>query len=240
MVEFSLCIAGRVAKVFANFETTRKYCAEYLSDEQPEMRICIDLDDIALERKRSAKAGEDISDAYLETLVLQRKLSQALMECDTLLFHGSVIALDGEGFLFTAKSGTGKSTHTRIWREVFHDRTVMINDDKPFIRIDKNGVWVYGSPWNGKHRLGTNTFVKLKAICLLERGEENKINPLSAKDFLPILLSQTLRPDNRSGFPKYLELIDRLSAEIEFYHLKCNMEREAAVVAYEGMTGKGR
>ncbi len=85
---------------------------------------------------------------------------------DTVLFHGSALAIDGDGYLFTAKSGTGKSTHTRLWRERFGDRVVMINDDKPLLHIDAGSVIAYGTPWNGKHRLGTNASVPLRADCV--------------------------------------------------------------------------
>ena len=118
--------------------------------------------DIDFEREKSAR--EDIkegisirhfSDAYLETLAVYRKSADHLLSCDTLLFHGSVIAVDGEGYLFTAKSGTGKSTHTRLWREYFGERAVMVNDDKPLLHITDSGVTAYGTPWDGKHRLST-------------------------------------------------------------------------------------
>ena len=88
---------------------------------------------------------------------------------DTILFHGSAVAVDGIGYLFTAKSGTGKSTHTRLWRELFGERAVMLNDDKPLIKVSENGIIVYGTPWDGKHRLSTNTFVPLKGICFMSK-----------------------------------------------------------------------
>ena len=80
--------------------------------------------------------------------------------------------MDGQAVLFTAKSGTGKSTHTKLWRDLFGERAVMVNDDKPLLRILKDGVLVCGTPWDGKHRLSTNCALPLKAICILERGKK--------------------------------------------------------------------
>ena len=100
-----------------------------------------------------------------------------MISYDTILFHGSVIAVDGIGYLFTAKSGTGKSTHTRLWREYFGDRAAMVNDDKPLLKITDSSVIAYGTPYNGKHRLGTNISVPLKAICILTRAADNHIEP---------------------------------------------------------------
>ena len=146
-------------------------------------RITITQSDIDFEREKSAR--EDIkegipirhfSDAYLETLAVYRKIADYLLSCNTLLFHGSVIAVDGEGYLFTAKSGTGKSTHTRLWREYFGERAVMVNDDKPLLHITDSGMTAYGTPWDGKHRLSTNTAVPLKGICILTRDTTNHID----------------------------------------------------------------
>ncbi|MDD6082904.1 MAG: hypothetical protein PUB89_08720 [Oscillospiraceae bacterium] len=162
-----------------------------------------------------------------------------MLSYDTILFHGSVIAVDGFGYLFTAKSGTGKSTHTRLWRENFGDRAVMVNDDKPLLRITKEGVTAYGTPWDGKHRLSTNTSVPLKGICILERAAKNHIIRLDIKEQLrsayPMIVQQTHKSSNPANALKTMELIDRLMEAVPIYRLSCNMEPTAAKVAYEGM-----
>jgi hypothetical protein len=140
--------------------------------------------------------------------------------------------------LFTAASGTGKSTHTRLWREHFGDRAVMVNDDKPLLRIEDGKVTVCGSPWNGKHALGTNTMVPLKGLCILTRARENSIEPLSPAEAFPLLLQQTHRVKDAQGTLKVLELLNKLSNSTGLYRLGCNMDPEAAVVAYNGMNGK--
>lgn len=203
------------------------------------------MPDIFYEREKSRREDElegipprEFSDEYLEFIAIQRKVAELLFEHDTLLFHGSVIAVDGEAYLFTAKSGTGKSTHTRLWRELFGDRAVMINDDKPFLKMTEDSVVAYGSPWNGKHGLGTNTSAPLKAICILERGGKNRIREIPAGEALTILFQQSNRPQNRALMPKYMDLVDQLSRKVKFYRLQCNMDPEAARVSYEAMSGK--
>ena len=111
----------------------------------------------------------------METLAVYRKIADQMLSYDTLLFHGSVVAVDETGYLFTAKSGTGKSPHARLWREYLGERAVMVNDDKPLLQITKNGVIAYGTPWDGKHHLSSNIAVPLKAICILTRASENHI-----------------------------------------------------------------
>ena len=205
-------------------------------------RIRITQSDIDFEREKSAR--EDIkegipirrfSDAYLETLAVYRKIADCLLSCDTLLFHGSVIAVDGEGYLFTAKSGTGKSTHTRLWREYFGERAVMGNDDKPLLHITDSGVTAYGTPWDGKHRLSTNIAVPLKGICILTRNAKNHIEPVEPHAVYPLIVQQTNRSLSADGMKHTLSLIDRMLHVVPVYRLGCNMDIEAARVAYEGM-----
>lgn len=126
---------------------------------------------------------------------MHRKVSLKLLEDNVLLFHGSCIAVDGSAYIFMALSGTGKSTHSRLWREVLgKDHTVfMVNDDKPFIRVTDSDVIAYGSPWDGKHRLSTNTGVPLAGSAKLERSDHNCIEPMPDEKDLRDFFEGTLR-----------------------------------------------
>ena len=244
MTFFEIQLAGCVISVSSLHDSTRRYCSDYLCGGEPDFAISVAQRDIDFEREKSAREDalegipvRQFSEAYLETTAIQRKITEKFFEYDILLFHGSVIAVDGEAYLFTAKSGTGKSTHTRLWREQFGDRAVMVNDDKPFLKFEGDRVIACGSPWNGKHRLGSNIMVPLKAICILDRGEDNRIEQIDPKDALQMLFQQSSRPQNPRLMPKYMELIDRLAQNVPLYHLNCNMDPEAAKVSYEGMSG---
>ena len=243
MIQLNIKSAGKIVSASIMFESTKKYCKDFICEDNAEISVTITPEDIALEREKAAREdaleglpARDLPDALLEITALQRKIAEEFFERDILLFHGSVVAVDGQAYLFTAKSGTGKSTHTRLWREVFGDRAVMVNDDKPFLEITGTGVTVHGSPWNGKHRLGQNISVPLKAICILERGQENRIVEITPRQALPMLLQQSQRPMDRRKLPMYLELIDRLSSRVRFYRMQCNMDPQAAVLARETMS----
>ena len=245
MTNFVIEIGGVAVGVAAIYESTREFCREYLSENRPKFSVALTSEDIDREREISAREDrlegrrvQNYSDAYLETIALQRKISDELMGFDTLLFHGSTIAVDGVSYLFTAKSGTGKSTHVRLWRELLGDRAVMVNDDKPFLHIGPEGVTAYGTPWNGKHHLGTNMAAPLKAVCILERGVDNRIVPITPQEALPMLLQQSHRPANPRLMGKYLDLLDGLANGVAFYRLQCNMDPQAAVLAYETMSGE--
>ena len=244
MVTFTLRATQKCIRISSLFTDTFYFCKDYICQDVADFSITITPADIAYERAKAKREDEiegiaprEYSDEYLEFIALQRKVTEALFDHDTLLFHGSVVAVDGEGYLFTAKSGTGKSTHTRLWREVFGERAVMVNDDKPFLRIDETGVTAYGSPWMGKHGLGANISVPLKGICILERGEENRITPISAAQALTMLFQQSQRPQQARNLPKYMELVDKLAAGTRFYRMQCNMDPDAARTAYRAMSG---
>ncbi len=213
------------------YPRTQKMLADYATNEPPETEIIIYEEDIRAERERSAQPH---SDPYLETLAVYRRLCDYLLGKDILLFHASAVAVDGEAYLFTAKSGTGKSTHARLWRELLGERAVMVNDDKPLLKIGEEAVTVYGTPWDGKHRLSRNMAVPARAICLLERGETNEISPIGPREALPALLRQAYRAD---AMERILPLVTRLADAVPLYRLRCNMEPEAAAVAWRGMHG---
>lgn len=231
-------IAGITVEICSLYDQIHSMCRDYQASGAPELTICVTQAQLDAERRiasRQESDGASYSDAYLETLAVHRVFAEYLLERNILLFHGSAVAVDGEAYLFTAPSGTGKSTHTRLWREQFGSRAVMVNDDKPFLKVTDKGIMVYGSPWNGKHRLGSNIAVPLKAICILNRGMENQITPITLMEALPVLLRQCYRPGNRAGLILATGLLDCLVKQVKLYYLECNMNPEAALVSYQGM-----
>ena len=245
MTSFKLKLADRVISVECLYESTKKFCKDYLADNESEsFSVKVEQADIDAEREKSDREREleglepfVPSDPYLETLALYRKIADNLIDFNVILFHGSSLAMDGRGYIFTAKSGTGKSTHTRLWREVFGDSVVMINDDKPLIKVENGSATVYGTPWCGKHGLGNNISAPLRAVISLERGKENLIKKADPRSVFPKLLKQTYRTKNPIRLQKTLMLLDDLSRSVGLFELECNMDPEAARVAFEGMKG---
>lgn len=240
-----ICLCDIIFQINNLYPYIEQYCKNYIykGSRRAEYTITVSITDISYEREKSIREDRkegipvrEFSEDYLETLAVYRKICRYLLDKDILLFHGSVVSVDGVGYLFTAKSGIGKSTHTRYWREYFGDRAVMVNDDKPLLAVKEDRILVYGTPWDGKHRLSTNISVPLKAICILHRGSENSICRIDKKEAYPMLLQQTNRPvGDVAGMNKTLELIDKLSNCVELYSLHCTMNKEAAKIAYEGM-----
>ena len=226
-------MAGKVIEVNSLYDAVHAYCADYRTDENPDFSVTISQTDIEYERRKSEN-GERSSDSYLEELAVYRKIAEKMPEYDTILFHGSVIAVDGEAYMFTAKSGTGKSTHTRLWREFLGERAVMVNDDKPLLHIGDT-VTAYGTPYDGKHRLSSNIAIPLKAMCILTRAAENHIEQITKAEAYTMLVQQAYRPADIMALQRTMMLIDKLANAVNLYRLGCNMDISAAKISYEGM-----
>lgn len=162
-----------------------------------------------------------------------------LLKFDGMLLHASAVMMDGWAYLFSAASGTGKSTHTTLWRQVFgEDRALILNDDKPALRFENGRFYAYGTPWSGKTDMNINCRVPLAGICMLGRGEKNIIEPYGGAEAVHALLEQTIRPRNPALSLNLLELVDKLFAEVPVWKMQCNMDPEAARVSYAAMSAK--
>lgn len=168
-----------------------------------------------------------------------KEFYQNLIDFDGMLLHSSAVCVNGKAYLFSANPGTGKSTHTTLWRRVLGDEKVRImNDDKPALRFE-DGVWyAYGTPWSGKTTQNLNLRYPVGGIAFLERGEINRIERYKGSDLIFKFLNQTSRSVQRERQTKLLDYISSIISEIPVWRLGCNMEPEAAIVAYEAMTGE--
>lgn len=173
---------------------------------------------------------------YIESLEIYRKICLEMLKYDAFLLHSSAISVDGEAYLFAAPSGTGKSTHTSLWRKHFGERAVMVNDDKPIVRIKNGEFYVYGTPYNGQHHISNNIKAPIKAICILSRGERNKIYPLNKEEALMAIINQTVIPSTEEAMDKMLGLMEQVLKKIPIYKLECNISDEAAEVAYNELS----
>ena len=236
-------IAGQTAQIRSLFTSTPDFFRPYLVNTPPDFSIAVTPEDLVFEQQDALEEARVegfrpriFPDPFLERAAIQRQFAEHLIHHDTLLFHGSLVAVDGEGYLFTAKSGTGKSTHTRLWMQRFGSRAQMVNDDKPFLQITDRGVFAYGSPWSGKHGLDTNIRVPLKGICLLERGADNRIIPAHPSQLLPMLQKQAYIPLAATGAERQTALVDLLVQKVPLWHMTCNKDPQAAAVAYSAMS----
>lgn len=240
MVEFLMKVAGHTAKVTALFDSTPFHFSRYRTEEPAEFSIAVTPADLEFEQadadqeaKEEGFRRREFAQPFLERAAIQRKFAEFLLYHHIALVHGSTVAVDGRAYLFTARSGTGKSTHTRLWREVFGDRAAMVNDDKPFLELTETGIIAHGSPWSGKHGLDSNISVPLQGICLLERGSEDRIRRATPGELEQLL--RGFRPTTPEQAATYDALLEKLLSQAPLWQMDCTQNPSAAQVAYEQM-----
>lgn len=236
---FDLSIAGLRIQILRE----NPYLAEQIGNYRtsPDCSRPVDMvidfgdDYLRSERAKEAEKGLRIPPEYSEFLAIYRLLCTKILDFDGFLMHASVVEKDGAAYAFTAPSGTGKSTHARLWRENI-EGVHSINDDKPILRIIDKTVYACGTPWCGKHQLSENRIVPLKGICILRRAAENSIHPVLPAKELPAILAQIYRPKDAETLEKTIDLLNTLLATVPLWKLSCNMEPEAALICYHAIS----
>ena len=225
-------IADLNVKIENEYSYTGIICRDYIAKDDSYW-------DITARADKSEYAADrlivpDATDGYLESLSIYRSISNQLIDYSGFILHSSVTERNGEAYAFAAKSGTGKTTHCKLWLDTFPDARI-INGDKPLVRISDEKVFIYGTPWCGKENYNVNTKAPLKAVCFLERAEQNSIDRISKSEAVARIMPQLLIPKNPEYIHKLLDLVERFVELVPAYLLKCNMTKEAAFVSYSGM-----
>lgn len=157
--------------------------------------------------------------------------------------HAAVLAYGGRAYAFTAPSGTGKSTHLRLWKAAFGNAVQVVNGDKPLLRVcaaeaaDSLPITAYGTPWCGKEGWQTNTHAPLCGICFLERGDKDSCERIQASDALAAAMRQAYMPRSPESAVLTLGFLDALLENVPLYRLRCTMEQSAVRASFEAMTG---
>ena len=228
---FVMELAGVRMRIENRFEFVEKQCRAYVCEEgEVAFSVAVTEEEIAEEQKNG-----DFSAAYCESICVYRHICEQLAVHNVFLMHSSVLEVDGYAYAFTAKSGVGKSTHTRLWlKNVPHAR--VLNGDKPLYRLEPDGsVTVFGTPWNGKENWGEKLSAPLAAVCFIERGVENSIRRAEEFEAVGRLAHQLYLRGNRTLVNRQLALMDGLVRAVPYYVLACTISDEAALLAWETM-----
>ena len=222
----TISLAGHIIAVRSSCAINRKAFKHYtvnVAEADVEHTVTLDKESV-IEHLHS----NDDKTVYF---FLHKDISDWLVTKNVLTIHASALICEGKAYLFSAPSGTGKSTHTRIWRRVFGDQISMTSDDQPLVRIDERGIYACGSLWNGKERLGRNIEAPVGGICIIRRCETNRISTLSHTDALAMLSPNVYIPSDPELACSSLKLLCKLALSVPIYSLECNMTNEAAVFA---------
>ncbi len=230
-----LKIAGLVADIRRDNPILNRQCADYLTEEAPDFTVDFGEDYIEREIEKEIRCDLSFPPAYSEYLAIYRYLCTRFIDYDGFLMHGSALAYDQNAYLFCAPSGTGKSTHAALWREVFGERVVMINDDKPLIRKIEGVFHACGTPWSGKHDLDRNLALPLKGVVLLFRGDHARIERAAPKDLLGQLFNQIYRPSDSEKYLRTIDLVGEMLESCPVYRLFCTPTPNAARTAFQAL-----
>lgn len=202
-------------------------CKDYIVNYE-NYDFCVEAEDEEI----LAEQTENFPSSYLESLAIYRKIAEKLPCYNGILMHGALIDVDGEGSIFLAKSGVGKTTHISLWKEYLGDHVKIINGDKPIIRCIDSHFYGYGTPWAGKENYNLNTKTLIKNICFIERSEKNACYEISKDSILEKFLGQIYLSKNKMSFLKNIDFANRFIKSTRVFNIECNKDVEAAKVAY--------
>jgi len=217
--------------IHTRFDYTKEYLKDYLSNTTScEFEVAIDDDMLAHEKQITV---EKLPEHYYEITAILRSICSVVLEkYNGFFLHCSCFELDSNAYVITAKSGTGKSTHARLFRQYFGDKITMINDDKPIVRLIDNEFIIYGTPWNGKHSISNNIKAPIKAIFYLNRSKENKVERCDAFSAMTKLLTQTVLPNDKTSMNILLDMLEKLVSNTPVFDLYCDMSKDAVMTTY--------
>ena len=233
MTEFVVNFAGLNIEVHCNYDYTCRFCREYLTENAPDFSVSVSEEAIQEEIDISPY---NPSAPYAESICAYREMAEKFPFYDRCVFHGAVISYDGKGYIFTAPSGTGKTTHISLWQK-YLDGVEIVNGDKPVLHITEDCVTAYATPYAGKEGFQNHTSAELCGICLIEQAKENTIRRLEPSEILMRLMGQIYRPFSAEGVVKTLDLMDKMLRRVPVYLLGCDMSEDAVRCSFEAMTG---
>ncbi len=230
--KLDILLADLKIRIEHNYDFMPLFCKKYIASfSEPDITAKSDETAVLKEKEMVSSAPIEVC----ESLCIYRDIGEQLPQFDRFVFHGAAIEYDGSAYLFTAPSGTGKTTHINLWRKYLGDKVDIINGDKPIIKADQI-VTVYGTPWAGKEGYQRNVSAPIRAICILKQGKTNNIIRLDKSIAVNHLMRQVYLPYNPMSLSKTLELIGKVIENIPVYLLECDISEEAFKTSYNAMT----
>lgn len=222
-------IAGIKTEYNVRGQLLRERSASYSADFEGEAQIRLDIKEDFLKQKKEETPYLSMDEhEYMWTC---EAFYSELLKHNGIMLHSSCVEKDGFAYLFSARSGTGKSTHTHLWLKNL-ENTRIINDDKPALLCENEKWFACGTPFSGKTDENLDVKAPVRAIVFLQRGETNSVTRIPPFQAVSLLIEQTIKPYDKSLAEKMLEKVDKLLTAIPVFLLKCNMSDEAPVVAY--------
>ncbi len=230
-----LKVADLIIEFEPKYNMMKERIAQYKYDGKEEPDITINLSNqFYIDRQ---KDNPHLSLEECEAIYTASYFYTEIVKFNGVMLHASAVQYENYAYLFSADSGTGKSTHTHLWLEKFPTAEIL-NDDKPAIRYIDGKFYAYGTPWSGKFDESINTKTEIAGITFLSRGSTNEIHRVSGADTMMDFMNQTVRPVKKDYMILFMDTLDKILTNIPVYRLKCNISLEAVEASYNAMKPK--
>ena len=161
---FKIEVSGVVFKINSQFGYAKEFCKDFLTQKVEDYEISTTLEEI---KEEQARYTEKYLPQQVETTCIYRHIARLLPLKNKIVAHGVALKYKNNGYLFVAPSGTGKTTHTNLWKRYLGKEVEIINGDKPILEFAPSGIILHSNPWCGKEGIYTKTSAPLKAICII-------------------------------------------------------------------------
>jgi len=207
-----------------SFGVTVFKCSLRDPDNEPIYRI--DIEDNWTDATVTFLKGNKNVEEEVAILIGYILFKNNLIFHEGLIIHASAVVWNGQGILFSAPSGTGKSTQAKLWSRYMN--ASILNDDSPAVRvIDDQGI-VFGTPWGGSEKIGHNSFAPISALIIIEQSDKNVIRKLRSVEVVPMLLPRCFLPYHDEVLMEKACLnLERIIQATPCYHLQCAPDKES-------------
>lgn len=226
MIEFVVKIADVNISIRALYEETQVFFEKFISDEEAVESIEVKSDKIQEYKEKYPH----FDDRQCEKAIIKYEMDLILVEYDAFPVHASAIAYRNEAFLFSALSGVGKSTHSQKWKNAFGNEVVIINDDRPYLKMIDGKVYAYSHPQSGKHNRYTNASFPVLVIGKIIRDNSNYVKKIPKSDAFAFLMQQSFKMDITQKTSRIINLVRKIVYQVHFFEIHCNMDADAGKI----------
>lgn len=228
---FTLLYDGKMFKEYEDDNYIYRVFYVYTGEAQSQL--------ILVRSKQSCKRwkillGKDFKEKFVRYFDFANHLAIENVLCDFrgFILHSSIVSYKKIGILFSAPSGTGKSTQAKLWEKYKQAET--LNGDRAFVRKIESAFWAYGSPLSGSSGIYKDKKVRIGAIIILKQARKNTIRKLGAKEAFSHLYRETLiNAWDKKFMTAIVEMISDVVVHIPIYELACRPDKESVELACE-------
>lgn len=231
-------LSGLVFELQFRFRGTEVYFREFQTERKDSLER-IQVDESCLE-DAAQFCAKDASDTFLEVVAFRRCFADILPRYRRCLFHGAAMLFGGKACIFTAPSGTGKSTQLMLWKKMYPEKVSVINGDKPILEFRQEGsIIVHPSPWRGKENWGGRISVPLAHVIYLAQAKENRIRRMETREAILPLFHQIFNKNaDRDSLLRVVGCLERIIESVPVWYLENNGSAESARFCHDTLFGR--